>query len=109
MKRIYPNAPTSACDDGRAYTAPVGTYRPNGFGLYDITGNAWEWVEDCYHDTYAGAPSDGSAWTSVDCPSRVLRSGSWRTNPDNRRSAHRGKGSAQYRGNAYGVRIARDL
>ena len=61
-------------------TAPVGSFAANAFGLYDMHGNVWEWVEDCFHDNYEGAPDDGSAWTADgDCNSRVLRGGSWST------------------------------
>jgi formylglycine-generating enzyme len=65
------------CRDGFAYTAPVGSFRPNAFGLYDMLGNVWQWTEDCHHDSYDGAPSDGSAWTSGECKYRVLRGSSW--------------------------------
>ena len=58
-------------------TAPVGSFAANAFGLYDMAGNVWEWVQDCYHDNYDGAPTDGSAWTSGDCSLRVVRGGSW--------------------------------
>ena len=59
----------------------VGSFSANGFGLHDVHGNVWEWVEDCWHDSYAGgAPTDGSAWVSGgDCDRRVLRGGSWST------------------------------
>jgi formylglycine-generating enzyme required for sulfatase activity len=57
----------TVCSDGYAYTAPVGIFLPNDFGLYDMHGNAWQWVEDCWHRNYQGAPVDGSAWASVDC------------------------------------------
>ena len=53
----------ASCDDGHAYTAAVGSHLPNGFGLHDMLGNVWEWVEDCWHTSYQGAPTDGSAWT----------------------------------------------
>ena len=69
---------------------PVGSFPPNGFGLHDLHGNVWEWVEDCWHGSYAFAPSDGSAWTSVgDCEWRVLRGGSWDDEPRAHRSAFR--------------------
>ena len=60
-----------------SHTHSVGQKQANGYGLYDMSGNVDEWVEDCYHDSYAGAPGDGSAWTEGDCGRRVLRGGSW--------------------------------
>jgi formylglycine-generating enzyme required for sulfatase activity len=71
-------------------TAPVNSFAPNQFGLYNMVGNVWEWVEDCAHENYRGAPEDGSAWLEEGCPARVFRGGSWfgsarnariRTNP----------------------------
>jgi formylglycine-generating enzyme required for sulfatase activity len=59
-------------------TSPVGSFKPNAFGLYDMAGNVWQWVQDCYHDDYKGAPTDGSGWTSGDCSRRVVRGGSFR-------------------------------
>jgi formylglycine-generating enzyme required for sulfatase activity/energy-coupling factor transporter ATP-binding protein EcfA2 len=58
-------------------TAPVGSFAANAFGLNDMLGNVWEWVEDCYHESYDAAPKDGSAWTDADCKERVSRGGSW--------------------------------
>ena len=58
-------------------TAPVGSFAANAFGLHDMHGNVWEWVEDCWNDGYEGAPSDGSAWLNEDCDRRVLRGGTW--------------------------------
>ena len=68
-------------------TSPVGSFKPNAFGLYDMHGNVWQWVQDCYHDNYNGAPTDGSAWTSGDCSRRVLRGGAWGNFPRNLRAA----------------------
>ena len=59
-------------------TAPVGSFKANDFGLYDMAGNVWEWVQDCYQNSYDGAPKDGSVWEDgADCAARVLRGGSW--------------------------------
>jgi formylglycine-generating enzyme len=65
------------CNGGFSYTSPVGSFPPNGFGLYDMIGNAWEWVEDCWKFSYAGAPSDGTAREEEPCMARVRRGGSW--------------------------------
>ena len=74
--------------DGRQ-TAPVGSFSANAYGVHDMHGNVWEWVEDCWNDSYAGAPSDGSAWLRGDCERRVLRGGSWFDYPRVLRSAVR--------------------
>lgn len=65
------------CDDGQVYTAPVGSYQANSYGLKDMQGNVWEWVQDCYHDSYEQAPTDGSAWEVDECTNKALRGGSW--------------------------------
>jgi formylglycine-generating enzyme len=98
------------CRDGYVYTAPVGSFRPNAFGLYDMLGNVWQWTEDCFHDSYDGAPSDGSAWTSGECKYRVARGGSWILDPKSVRSALRARGIPT--GMDYsntGFRVARTL
>jgi formylglycine-generating enzyme required for sulfatase activity len=88
-------------------TAPVGRFAANRFGLYDTAGNVWEWVQDCYHGTYDGAPKDGSAWEDgADCP-RVLRGGSWYVEPRNVRSAYRSELGPVNRYDLYGFRVAR--
>jgi len=68
---------------------PVALFAANAFGLHAMHGNVWEWVEDCYHDNYNGAPTDGSAWTTGDCNRRVIRSGSWKDDLQRLRSASR--------------------
>jgi formylglycine-generating enzyme required for sulfatase activity len=89
--------------------APVGSFPPNSFGVYDINGNVSEWVEDCWNDSYEGAPSDGSAWTSGACSNRVVRGGSWGTNPQSARAAARGSSATGVRNQNLGFRIARTL
>lgn len=99
------------CRDGYGkQTAPVGSFQPNSFGVYDTVGNVWEWVEDCWHGSYAGAPGDGVAWTSDgDCSKRVLRGGSWINEPWNLRSTYRHRNTIDYRYNSIGFRVARTL
>ena len=95
-------------------TVEVGSYPANAFGLHDVHGNVWEWVEDCWHNDYMGAPTDSSAWVS-DCDDdddedlRVLRGGSWISGTWNLRSANRGGNDARHRFNYNGFRIARTL
>ena len=98
-----------SCSDGHADTAPVGSFQPNAFGLYDVLGNVWEWTDDCWNGSYAGAPTDGSPWASGDCTLRVLRGGSWDYRPDNLRSAYRSRNSAGYRDFSIGFRLARTI
>jgi len=97
------------CDDGYAYTSPVGRFAANGFGLYDMFGNAWQWTLDCHRDNYKGAPTDGSAWTSGDCSRRVVRGGSWDDVPQDLRSANRSWDSTDYRNGDLGFRVGRTL
>jgi formylglycine-generating enzyme required for sulfatase activity len=70
-----------ACDDKHAYTAPVGSYRPNAYGLYDMMGNVWEWTEECWKEEGLNAPADESVRPSAECGQRVLRGGSWVDSP----------------------------
>ena len=90
-------------------TAPVGSFSANAFGLYDVHGNLWEWVEDCWNDSYNGAPSDGSAWESGDCGRRMLRGGHWGSVPRYLRSAERVTRSPVFRAFSVGFRVARTL
>lgn len=84
--------------------------QPNAWGLYDMSGNVKEWVQDCWHDNYIGAPTDGSAWTSG-CSSsydrRVLRGGSWKSSASDTRAANRGITTPVFRDNYNGFRLAR--
>lgn len=96
------------CDDGFAYTAPVGRFAANAFGLHDMLGNAWEWVADCYAPGYHDAPADGSARTGGDCGQRVLRGGSWKYPARTVRFAIRGPGRVAARTNNAGFRLAAD-
>ncbi|MDX2143340.1 MAG: formylglycine-generating enzyme family protein [Rhodospirillaceae bacterium] len=101
--------PGVKCRDGYAETAPVGSFKPNPFGLYDVHGNVWEWMEDCYAENYAGAPTDGSAVSASDCVFRVYRGGGWSVEYRGRRSANRGKYAPDQRYGQLGTRVARDL
>ena len=94
----------SRWDDDR--TAPVGAFNANAWGVHDMHGNVWEWVEDCWNDSYVGAPSDGSAWTSGDCDRRVLRGGSWGGTPSVLRSALRRRLFTDFR-SSLGFRVVR--
>ena len=98
------------CSDGHRYTAPVGSYQPNAFGLYDMIGNVWEWVEDCYHGDYRNAPTDGRAWMADKCePYYVLRGGGWFDYPELARSAMRFRNLPGRRIDNLGFRLARTL
>jgi len=84
----------------------VGSLKPNPFGLYDMGGTVDQWVEDCWHKNYQGAPSDGSAWAEGDCTSHVLRSGSWKNDARYVRSANRDNYDTNVRYPTHGFRIA---
>jgi len=112
----YANYGKDECCDGLASgrdswvnTAPVGSFAANAFGLYDTIGNVWEWLEDCYDDSYSGAPTDGSAKRSCGTQYRVARGGSWFNFPAGVRSAGRGRDAPSGRGNVLGFRLAEDL
>jgi formylglycine-generating enzyme required for sulfatase activity len=100
----------AAGKDRWEHTSPVGQFPANAFGLHDMLGNVWEWVQDAYHPDYAGAPADGSAWTvNADPSQRVLRGGSWYFNAAYMRVGNRYKAAASDRVYFTGLRIARSL
>jgi formylglycine-generating enzyme required for sulfatase activity/class 3 adenylate cyclase len=97
---------------GGAYDAKrplkVASFRPNGFGLYDMAGGVAEWVSDCWHPDYRGAPKDGSSWEAPDCGDHLLRGGSWRDDPSALRASNREEYEADVRYPTHGFRVARD-
>jgi len=90
-------------------TSPVGSFKPNAFSIYDMAGNVLEWVADCWQDTYDNAPNDGSAWSFNQCSERVLRGGSWSSEPKDIRLAFRTRYKPNGRFNLAGFRLAQDL
>ncbi|MGO9605899.1 MAG: SUMF1/EgtB/PvdO family nonheme iron enzyme [Candidatus Binataceae bacterium] len=106
-KDLCSRADVSECD--HFGTVPVGSYAANAFGLYDMAGNVWEWTEDCWHNSYAKAPEDGTAWMTGACDRRVLRGGSWNAHARSLRSADRDADGANVRVGDNGFRVARTL
>ena len=97
------------CSDGHMSAAPVGSYRPNQWGLYDTIGNVAEWVEDCWHNSYRGTPpSDGSAWRSGECSTRIARGGFYLGGRSLNRSAARFAPKVDSI-EVIGFRVARDV
>jgi formylglycine-generating enzyme required for sulfatase activity len=99
----------SAYKDGYWGPAPVMSFSPNPYGLYDMGGNVSEWVADCWHDNYIRAPRTAEAWVNPGCSRRVVRGGSWGSAPDMVRSAYRQGASADVRSARVGFRVAREL
>jgi formylglycine-generating enzyme required for sulfatase activity/WD40 repeat protein len=91
----------------RKHAVPVGSLPANSWGLYEMHGNVWEWVEDCWHESYKDAPQDGSAWIETSCTDRVGRGGSWNNKPKDLRSASRAQGRPDDRYDLMGFRVAR--
>ena len=89
--------------------AAVGAFAANPYGLYDMNGSVWEWVSDCWHNSYKAAPADGRSWDEADCRVRVIRGGSWREGGDYMLSSTRFKYGASVRHSQNGFRVARDL
>jgi len=105
------NAVSAISSEGeyRKQTLPVDTFEPNPWGLYQVHGNVYDWIEDCFNETYQGAPLDGSAWMTGDCDRRGHRGGSWFSNPWALRSAARNRNFAFTRFDFIGFRVARSL
>jgi formylglycine-generating enzyme required for sulfatase activity len=97
----------ASCTDGFLFTSPVDRFPATAFGLHDILGNVRYWMQDCYHDSYRGAPTDGSAWESGDCSMRVVRGGGWDSRPSGLRAAYRLSDLATTASDGTGVRLAR--
>jgi formylglycine-generating enzyme required for sulfatase activity/predicted Ser/Thr protein kinase len=105
----YPGWETFACSDGYVNTAPVGSFKANAFGLSDLLGNVFEWVEDCWHADYVGAPTDGTARLDGDCKQHELRGGSWFSSPRFVNASYRNRFAADYRSSAVGFRLVREV
>ncbi|WP_422403683.1 formylglycine-generating enzyme family protein [Pseudomonas sp. GZD-209] len=106
---ISKNANVYGPKDGFSFTAPVGSFPANAFGVYDMHGNVYEWVADCYHDDYKGAPADGSAWQEASCELVSIRGNDWGEAPIFSRSGNRNNAEPDNRGDWIGVRLAREL
>lgn len=107
--RRYPGWNVLACDDRYAQSAPVASYAANAFGLHDMIGNVFEWVQDCWYDSYQGAPVNGTAHGEGNCASRELRGGSWFTSPAYLRASYRNQFEHDYRSSSVGFRVAREI
>lgn len=111
----YSCGDSAGCLDGIAWyagnsnktTHPVGEKQPNKWGVYDTTGNVWEWTQDCWNKNYGGAPTNGSAWTNGDCGNRMYRGGGWYGDVYNSRSAYRDDYSPDFRSRFSGFRLLR--
>ena len=105
------NANCSGCGSrwDTVQTSPVGSFKPNAFGLYDMQGNVWQWVGDCFAENYEHAPADGSANQSPDCTKHMLRGGSWGEKPNSLRSANRNSFVTDNKTDDSGFRVARTL
>lgn len=99
----------NSCHDGYVFASPVGSFKPNAFGLYDTAGNVWSWLADCGTVDLSSVPTDGSANTGGDCTQRILRGAAWYDSPSLLRPAQRLKGAGGDRGSRRGFRVARSF
>jgi len=110
MKTRFPDQEiTQPCNDGYIYTSPVGSFKPNAFGLYDMMGNVFEMLADCYERTYQSAPTDGSPKITAECKCRSNRGGSWTSTATGFRAAYRDCDKEDTRVVDLGFRVARKL
>ncbi|MDP8984258.1 MAG: bifunctional serine/threonine-protein kinase/formylglycine-generating enzyme family protein [Pseudomonadota bacterium] len=105
----FPGWDVFPCNDRHVNTAPVGSFKANAFGLNDLFGNVLEWVQDCWYDSYQGAPTDGSARVEEGCGERELRGGSWFTAPRYVSASYRTRFDHAYRSSSTGFRVAREM
>jgi formylglycine-generating enzyme required for sulfatase activity len=108
LDQCWPCGVSKSGKDRWDYTSPVGSFAPNAFGLHDISGNVWQWTEDCMHDSFVDAPADGSAWVGGECHDRVLRGGSWLDPSKYLEITVRNPWPADEHNYANGFRVARD-
>ncbi len=108
-RQRFPGWDAFECNDGYVGTAPVGSFKSNGFGLNDMLGNAFEWVQDCWTIDYRRAPADGSAIAAGDCRSHEARGGSWFTAPSYVRASYRNRFGADQRSTSVGFRVVREM
>ncbi|MCX7178372.1 MAG: SUMF1/EgtB/PvdO family nonheme iron enzyme, partial [Proteobacteria bacterium] len=109
IKGFTPGMPIAPCSDGFTYTAPVGRFPANAFGVHDMLGNVWEWVEDCWNEGYSGAPDVAQARVTGSCSERVFRGGAWDSKPTLVRAAYRDRESKGDCHDNLGFRVARSL
>ena len=104
LKR-FPSFVSNQCDDGYLETAPVKSFIANPNGLFDVYGNVWEWMQDCWNSSYLNAPSDGTAWLTGECSRRIFRGGGWGDNPKFARSSLRNRADSDSRKDEIGFRL----
>ncbi len=107
--RRFPGWVAFACNDGYVFTAPVGSFKANAFGLHDMLGNVFQWTADCWSANYKGAPIDGSARIDGNCSEHELRGGSWFSSPGYVRADYRNHFATNYRASSAGIRLVRDM
>ncbi len=107
--QISKNANTYGAADGYNFTSPAGTFPANAFGVFDMHGNVYEWVADCYREDYVGVPSDGSPWLEQNCKRQVMRGNDWGEAPVFSRSGNRNSSLPTSSGDWLGFRVVREL